>query len=142
MAHCSSSRAPLKLLVKDVAAAKNAFGPYVQPLSLDPNSAALAPKALRGTRCLVVLGPAGKLLGAARQAKVEHVVVVSAEGGWVGRRAGAAWSSGLAWEGMCAFLERPGGGGCALTLGCQLRAWHPGVQLRRSCMGHQAGKPT
>lgn len=63
-----------------MAASKNAFGPYVQPVSFDPGNAAVAAKALRGARCLLLLGPPGKLLAVAKQAKVQHLVLVSAAG--------------------------------------------------------------
>jgi hypothetical protein len=68
-------RQQLRLLVKDVAAAKNAYGPYTTPLPTD----SAGPRALRGVKCLVLLGrPARGLLEAAKAAKVKHVVLVGA----------------------------------------------------------------
>lgn len=64
--------------MKNVSAATTAYGPYVTPL---PEGTAAA-RALRGVRCLVVLGAGGRgLLEAARQARVQHVVLVTAAGG-------------------------------------------------------------
>ncbi|KAG2427613.1 hypothetical protein HXX76_012266 [Chlamydomonas incerta] len=77
------ARQELKLLVKDVAGAKNAYGPYTTPLPAEAVAAAPA-KALRGAKALVVLGrlPGGAgVLEAARAARVGHVVLLTAAPG-------------------------------------------------------------
>ncbi|PNW86750.1 hypothetical protein CHLRE_02g095133v5 [Chlamydomonas reinhardtii] len=77
------ARQELKLLVKDVAAAKNAYGPYTTPLPAEAVAAAPG-KALRGSKALVLLGrlPGGPaLLEAARAARVAHVVLLTAAPG-------------------------------------------------------------
>ncbi|KAG2423603.1 hypothetical protein HYH02_015303 [Chlamydomonas schloesseri] len=78
------ARQELKLLVKDVGGAKTAYGPYTTPLPADAVAAAPA-KALRGAKALVVLGrlPGGPgvLLGAAKAARVGHVVLLTAAPG-------------------------------------------------------------
>ncbi|GIL77629.1 hypothetical protein Vretimale_6801 [Volvox reticuliferus] len=69
------ARQQLRLLVRDVAAAKTAYGPYATPL---PADAGTNPRALRGVKCLVLLGrPVRGLMEAAKAARVKHVVLLS-----------------------------------------------------------------
>jgi hypothetical protein len=67
-------------LVKDIAAAKAGYGPYVEPISVDLNSAAGLSKALRNVWSVVVLGKLGAVLPAAEAAGVKRVVLLSTAG--------------------------------------------------------------
>ncbi|GLI62964.1 hypothetical protein VaNZ11_005821, partial [Volvox africanus] len=69
------ARQQLRLLVRDLAAAKTAYGPYATPL---PTDAGTSLRALRGVKCLVLLGrPVRGLIEAAKAARVKHVVLLS-----------------------------------------------------------------
>jgi hypothetical protein len=68
------------MIANDVTAAKAGYGPYVEPVSADVGGGGLA-RALRGVRCVVALGRLGKLLPAAKEAGVEHIVLLSSAGG-------------------------------------------------------------
>ncbi len=74
------SRAEIKALVRDVTKAKEAYGPYVQPLSFDAGNQALLARALKGCGSVVCLGRAGAVPAAAAAAGVAHVVLLSALG--------------------------------------------------------------
>lgn len=88
-----SCRASIRVLVRDVAAAKAGFGPYIDPVSVDVGATQSLARALRGVRTLVLLGRVGGLLAAAKQAGVEKVVLLSTAGA-AGARGGAAGAAG------------------------------------------------
>eukprot|EP00775_Hariotina_reticulata_P005562 gene5562-5799_t len=73
-------RAKIRVLVKDVAAAKAGYGPYVEPISVDLNSAAGLSKALKNVWSVIVLGKLGAVLPAAEAAGVKRVVLLSTAG--------------------------------------------------------------
>ncbi len=70
----------IKALVRDTTAAKTAYGPYVEPISVDVGNAAVLKRVLRDVRTLVLLGRPGAALTAARDAGVERVVALSSAG--------------------------------------------------------------
>jgi len=75
------ARAEVKALVKDVTAARNSYGPYVTPLSLDPSNPGLLKKALKNCGSVVVLGPSlGALPRVVKEAGMAHVLLLSAAG--------------------------------------------------------------
>lgn len=61
--------------------AKQAYGSYISPLSVDVGSGNAAQAVLRRVRTLVCLGREGRLLSMAAQAGVKHVIMVSQTGG-------------------------------------------------------------
>ncbi len=67
-------REKVRVLVKDAAQAKAAYGPYVAPVAGDVGDARAVAAALRGARAAVVTGRLGALLPAAQQAGLEHLV--------------------------------------------------------------------
>lgn len=73
-------RAKVRILVKDTVAAKNGYGPYVEPVSVDINSQGGLARALQGVKSVVALGRLGALLPAAQRAGVERVVLLSTAG--------------------------------------------------------------
>eukprot|EP00878_Enallax_costatus_P012929 GHUV01013502.1.p1 GENE.GHUV01013502.1~~GHUV01013502.1.p1 ORF type:complete len:266 (+),score=88.18 GHUV01013502.1:1977-2774(+) len=73
-------RANIRTLVKDTAAATTGYGPYVEPISVDTNSAGELARALRNVRCVVVLGKLGSILPAAQKAGIQRVVLLSTAG--------------------------------------------------------------
>lgn len=78
----TTCRAEVRLMVQNTVAAATAYGPYVQPVSVnsDTNPDVLA-KMLRGVKCLICLGRLGKLLPAAKKAGVQHILLLSSAGG-------------------------------------------------------------
>lgn len=63
-------------MVRDVAAAKTAYGPYATPL---PSDAVVSPRTMRGVKCLMLMGrPPRGLLAAALAAKVRHIILLAA----------------------------------------------------------------
>ncbi|GIL49809.1 hypothetical protein Vafri_6123 [Volvox africanus] len=81
------ARQQLRLLVRDIAAAKTAYGPYATPL---PTDAGTSPRALRGVKCLVLLGrPVRGLIEAAKAARVKHVVLLSSASAAASTKSGA-----------------------------------------------------
>lgn len=81
LCHCPCTcRANIRVLVKDVAAAKNAYGPYVKPLSFDLGNTAVLKRALRGVGSVVVVGKLGALPQALPSSGVSHVVLLSTVG--------------------------------------------------------------
>ncbi|KAF8070859.1 hypothetical protein HT031_000940 [Scenedesmus sp. PABB004] len=72
--------ARIRILVRDTAAAKQGYGPYVEAVSVDLGSPQGAARALRGVRAVVALGRLGALLPAAEAAGVERVVLLSTAG--------------------------------------------------------------
>lgn len=84
--HC---RAKVRILVRDTAAAKTGYGPYVEPVSVDMSSTGGLARALRNVRSVVVLGKLGALPQAAKQAGVERLVLLSTAGGI--RSSGGRW---------------------------------------------------
>ncbi|GLC67063.1 hypothetical protein PLESTF_000511000 [Pleodorina starrii] len=98
------ARQQLRLLVRDVAAAKTAYGPYATPVPADAATANAA-RMLRGVKCLVLLGrPPRGLLEAAAARGVRHVVLLSAA------PSAASSSGGFSLGG---FSLGGGGGGAA-----------------------------
>uniref|UniRef100_A0A383V5A3 NAD(P)-binding domain-containing protein n=1 Tax=Tetradesmus obliquus TaxID=3088 RepID=A0A383V5A3_TETOB len=73
-------RAKVRILVKDTAAAKTGYGPYVEPVSVDMGSAGGLARALRNVRSVIVLGKLGALPQAAAKAGVERLVLLSTAG--------------------------------------------------------------
>lgn len=73
-------RAKIRILVKDVAAAKSGYGPYVEPISVDTNSTGELARAMKNVRCVVALGKLGGLIPAAQKAGVERLVLLSTAG--------------------------------------------------------------
>lgn len=73
-------RAKVRILVKDTAAAKTGYGPYVEPVSVDTGSAGGLARALRNVRSVIVLGKLGALPQAAAKAGVERLVLLSTAG--------------------------------------------------------------
>jgi hypothetical protein len=73
-------RAKIRILVKDTAAAKTGYGPYVEPVSVDMGSAGGLARALRNVRSVIVLGKLGALPQAAEKAGVERLVLLSTAG--------------------------------------------------------------
>jgi hypothetical protein len=71
---------PIRALVSNVAAAKNGYGPYVEPVSVSVDDSKALQRAMKGVKTLVVLGRLGKLLPAAKAAGVEQVVMLSTAG--------------------------------------------------------------
>jgi len=84
------------MLANDVAAAKAGYGPYVEPISADVGGGGGLPRALRNVKCVVALGRLGKLLPAAKQAGVEHIVLLSTAGARMG----------LVGAGSCVCVDR------------------------------------
>ncbi|GBF97835.1 DNA excision repair protein [Raphidocelis subcapitata] len=74
------ARAKVRMVANDVTAAKAGYGPYVEPVSPDVGGGGGLARALRGVRCVVALGRLGKLLPAAKEAGVEHIVLLSTAG--------------------------------------------------------------
>ncbi len=74
-------RSKVRVLVRDVAATRAGFGPYVDPVSVDMGSAAGLARALKGVRCVVALGQLRGLLPACKKAGVQRVVLLSTAGG-------------------------------------------------------------
>jgi hypothetical protein len=81
-------RAKVRMLANDVAAAKAGYGPYVEPISADISGGGGLARALRNVRCVIALGRLGKLLPAAQQAGVEHIVLLSTAGERDGHKGG------------------------------------------------------
>ncbi|GLC39859.1 hypothetical protein PLESTB_001291400 [Pleodorina starrii] len=100
------ARQQLRLSVRDVAAAKTAYGPYATPVPADAATANAA-RMLRGVKCLVLLGrpPRGLLEAAAAARGVRHVVLLSAA------PSAASSSGGFSLGGFS--LGGGGGGGAA-----------------------------
>ena len=67
-------REKVRVLVKDAASAKAAYGPYVAPVAGDAGDPRAVAAALRGARAAIVTGRLGALLPAAQQAGLEHLV--------------------------------------------------------------------
>lgn len=74
------ARAKVRMLANDVGAARAGFGPYVDAVSADVGGGGGLARALRGVRVVVALGRLGKLLPAAKEAGVEHVLLLSTAG--------------------------------------------------------------
>lgn len=70
----------IKAIVKDVQDAERSYGPYVKAGTADVSNGSSLVRALKGVRALVCLGKTGALLPAAKQAGVEHVVLLSMAG--------------------------------------------------------------
>lgn len=66
--------------MKDTAAAKTGYGPYVEPVSVDINSNGELTRVLKNVRCVVVLGQLGGMVPAAQKAGVERLVLLSTAG--------------------------------------------------------------
>ena len=73
-------RAKVRVVVRDVGAAKQAFGPYVEAVPGDSSDAALLLRTLRGAKAAVACGPLGKLLPAAAAARLPRLVLLSSVG--------------------------------------------------------------
>ena len=71
---CTGGREKVRVLVRDAARAKAAYGPYVIPVAGDSEDASAVAAALRGARSAVVAGRLGALLPAAQQVGLEHLV--------------------------------------------------------------------
>jgi uncharacterized protein YbjT (DUF2867 family) len=54
-------RARVKVVVRDVPAARSAYGPYVTPVSLDIGSPSELKRALKGVAAIVALGKLGAI---------------------------------------------------------------------------------
>lgn len=83
------ARATIRVLVKDVAAAKLAFGPYVTPIPGDVSSGPALRKALKGAGSVVAVGKLGALPQLLKTSGVSHAVLLStvgssAQGGLLG----------------------------------------------------------
>lgn len=83
-------RAKIKVAVRDVAAAKSGYGPYVTPVSVDLNNPTALAAALKGVRAVVCVNKLGALPQVVVKARsLQHVVLLSAAGHRPG--ALAAW---------------------------------------------------
>jgi hypothetical protein len=74
------NRAKIRALVKDAAAAKQGFGPYIEPVQGDSGDRAALKRLLKGAQAAVVCGPLGALLPAAAATKLPHIVLLSSAG--------------------------------------------------------------
>ena len=74
IAQLALCREKVRVLVRDVAAAKTAYGSYVTPVAGDVGDARAVAAALRGARAAVVTGKLGELLPAAQRSGLEHLV--------------------------------------------------------------------
>ncbi|KAL4451758.1 hypothetical protein ABPG75_007420 [Micractinium tetrahymenae] len=72
------NRTKIRALVKDAAAAKAAFGPYIEPGDSSDRAAVI--RLLRGAQAAVCCGRLGALLPAAAAARLPHVVLLSTAG--------------------------------------------------------------
>lgn len=68
------------MLVRDVAAARSGYGPYVDPVSIDINSTGGLARALKGVQTVVLLGNVGRLVEASKTAGVQQLVLLSTAG--------------------------------------------------------------
>lgn len=75
------NRAKIRALVRDAAAAKSGFGPYIEAVQGSSDDAAAVRRLLRGAKAAVCCGRLGALLPAAAAARTPHVVLLSAAGG-------------------------------------------------------------
>ena len=78
------NRAKIRALVKDAAAAKTGFGPYIEAVQGDANDAAAVRRLLRGAKAAVCCGRLGALLPAAAATRLPHVVLLSTAGSSTG----------------------------------------------------------
>lgn len=71
------ARNKVKVNVRNVPNAKLSYGPYVEPVSLDIRNLQECKKAFRDTKVLICTSKLGAAVQAAKQAGVEHVVLLS-----------------------------------------------------------------
>lgn len=67
-------------MVRDVAAARAGFGPYIDPVSVDIGSASGLGRAVRSVRSVAAIGRLGALPAAAKKAGVQRLVLLSSAG--------------------------------------------------------------
>lgn len=87
------NRTKIRALVKDTAAAKDGFGPYIEIVQGDSSDAAAVKKLLRGAKAAVCCSRLGALLPAAAATRLPHVVLLTSaaqkSGGLAGLFGGA-----------------------------------------------------
>ncbi|KAK9815437.1 hypothetical protein WJX72_003655 [[Myrmecia] bisecta] len=74
------ARAKVRVLVRDAAAIKTAYGPYVTAISGTTDDPAAVAEALRGVRAAICPGKVGALVAAATRRKLGHLVLLSSTG--------------------------------------------------------------
>lgn len=75
------ARAKLKVLVKDIAATKSGFGPYVEAIGGSINDKKALRQACRGAKTIVLCGKVtSDIIAAAASAGVPHIVLLSSVG--------------------------------------------------------------
>ena len=74
------NRTKIRALVKDAAAAKAGFGPYIEAVQGDSGDRAAVARLLRGAKAAVCCGKLGALLPAAAATRLPHAVLLSSAG--------------------------------------------------------------
>ncbi|KAK9917088.1 hypothetical protein WJX75_000779 [Coccomyxa subellipsoidea] len=74
------SRAKVKALVKNAAAASTAYGSYVTPVEGNSGDARAVQAALRGVRAVICTGRLGEVLPLLQQRNVQHLILLTSTG--------------------------------------------------------------